>query len=135
MKKYSYLLIPIGLVLLMQACTPQPKLQFQASKIELNTPLFTEQWKDGITEIQDGYTIKRSENEYDYRIVSEKMLKKTDLNEVMIKRQKRYDTRHFIKMVSVTACSRGTIRKVSCIRLFFMRMEKRERSENTILKR
>ena len=72
MRKYSYLSISIGLVLFIQACTPQPKLQFQASKIELNTPLFTKQWKDGITEIKDGYTIKRSENEYVYRIVSEK---------------------------------------------------------------
>ncbi len=71
-KKYSYLLILIGLALLIQACTPQPKLQFQASKVELNTPLFAEQWKDGITKMKDGHTIKRSENEYVYRIVSEK---------------------------------------------------------------
>ena len=71
-KKYIYLSLSIGLILLLQACTPQPKLQFQASKIELNTPLLTEQWKDGITEIKDGHTVKRYEDEYTYRIVSEK---------------------------------------------------------------
>ena len=85
------------LVLLIQACTTEPKLQFQASKIELNSPLFTKQWKGGITEIKDGHTIKRSENEYTYRIVSEKMVRKTDLNEAMTKRQKKFVMKHFIK--------------------------------------
>lgn len=73
MKKHSYLFILISLSLLIQACTPEPKLQFNASKIDVRaSPLFIEQWKDGMSKTQGVHNIKRSESEYAYRIVSEK---------------------------------------------------------------
>jgi len=44
MKKYL-----IGIVLLLQACTTEPKLQSQAIKTEVHPPLFETVWKNGKT--------------------------------------------------------------------------------------
>ena len=69
-KKYSYLLIPIGLVLFIQACTPQPKLQFQSTlKRDWKAPS-TKNWENGAARTMDGHVVTRSESDLYYTIIS-----------------------------------------------------------------
>ena len=70
MKIFSYLLISISLALLIQACTPQPKLQFQSTlKRDWKTP-FTENWVNGTVRTIDGHIVTRSESDLYYTIIS-----------------------------------------------------------------
>jgi len=71
MKKYL-----IVLVLLIQACTTEPKLQFQAIKTEVHPPLFESVWKNGKTEAEADRRVVRSEGKYTYDIIPEKNGKK-----------------------------------------------------------
>ncbi len=97
-KIYSYLLASIGVMLFLQACAPEPKLQFNASKIDvISPPLFSEQWEDYMSEIQDGHTIKRFESEHAYRIVSEKNGQKDGFERIYDKETKKIRYEVFYK--------------------------------------
>ncbi len=75
-KIYSYLLASIGVLLFLQACTTEPKLQMQSTlKRDYVAPLKSE-WKNGVIHTEDGHTVTRSEDERTYRIKSYKNGKK-----------------------------------------------------------
>jgi antitoxin component YwqK of YwqJK toxin-antitoxin module len=66
----------IVIVLLLQACTTEPKLQSQAIKTEVHPPLFERVWKNGKSELEGDRKIIRSEGRYTYDIIPEKNGKK-----------------------------------------------------------
>ena len=73
---YRYFLCVISLVLLMQACTTEPKLQLQAIKTEVHPSLFETVWGNGKTEREGNREIIRSESSYSYDIIPKKNGKK-----------------------------------------------------------
>ncbi len=97
MKKYNGIFVFIGILLLMQACTTEPKLQLKAGKIDTNAPLFEEKWKECNNKTQNGHTIECSENEYVYRIVSKKSGKKDGFERVYDKKTKKIRFESFYK--------------------------------------
>jgi len=73
---YRYFLCVISLVLLMQACTTEPKLQLQAIKTEVRPSFFETVWGNGKTEREGNREIIRSESSYSYDIIPKKNGKK-----------------------------------------------------------
>ena len=69
-KKYNYLLVSIGLLLLIQACTSEPKLQIKSILTRNWKAPSLEHWQNGVTTTVDGHIITRSSREDGLHIIT-----------------------------------------------------------------